>query len=93
MISPTKESVEEQLKQILLAVLKNEVDASRLQPDVALVDEGLSLDSVALLEFVVRIENEFGIIVDDGVLVREHFESLSSLAGVIQKEILRQTKT
>lgn len=91
-MTSTIESVEEGLKQILLAVLKDEVNASQIRPDVALVNAGLSLDSVALLEFVVRIENEFDIIVDDGVLTREHFESLGSLARVVHKEMVRQSK-
>ncbi|MBI4907334.1 MAG: hypothetical protein HY820_27160 [Acidobacteria bacterium] len=87
------EAVEERLKQILLDVVRDEVDPSQIRSEVALINEGLSLDSVALLEFVVRIENEFSIILDDGVLTREHFESLGSLAGAVQREIARQAKS
>jgi acyl carrier protein len=91
-MNPTIESVEERLRQILHAVLNDEVDVSRLSADVPLVSKGLALDSVALLHFVVSIENEFAIMLDEGVLTREHFESLGSLARAVQKEIARQTK-
>jgi acyl carrier protein len=92
-MTPSNENVESRLRHILLGVLNNEVDVSALGPDVSLVNQGLSLDSVALLEFVVSIENEFSIILDDGVLTREHFESLGSLARAVQKEIARQHQT
>ena len=88
----TIESVEDRLRQILRTVLNDDVDVSKIGGDVALVNKGLSLDSVALLHFVVSIENEFAILLDEGVLTREHFESLGSLARAVHKEILRQTK-
>ena len=91
-MDPTIEAVEERLRLILRGVLNDEVDVSRIDANVPLVNKGLALDSVALLHFVVGIENEFGIMLDDGVLTREHFESLNTLARAVQKETLRQTK-
>jgi acyl carrier protein len=92
-MNSTIEIVEERLKQILLAVMKDDVDANTIRTDAPLVNSGVSLDSVALLEFVIRIETEFSINVDDGVLTREHFESLGSLARAVQAEVERQTKS
>jgi len=84
------EAVEARLRLVLATVLNNEIDVSRLPADVALVNKGLSLDSVVLLRFVVSIENEFEIMLDDGILTREHFASLGSLARAVQAEITRQ---
>ena len=90
LISPTVEVVEERIKEILRAVMQDSVEPEQLGSDVALVKAGLSLDSVALLEVVVRIEGEFNILLDDGVLTLEHFESLGSLARAVQQQIARQ---
>lgn len=91
-MNSTIEAVEERLKQILLAVLKEDGDGVKIEPGAALESAGLALDSVALLEFIIRIETEFNINVDDGVLTREHFETLGTLAQAVQKEVERQTK-
>lgn len=91
-MSTTIETVEQRLRQILTEIMSHEVDASRIHADIPLVNEGLSLDSVALLQFVVSIENAFAIVLDDSVLTREHFESLGSLARAVHEEIARQTK-
>ena len=88
----TVEAVEDRLRQILRTVLNDDVDVSRIRGDEPLENKGLSLDSVALLHFVVSIENEFAILLDEGVLTREHFESLGSLARAVHKETARQTK-
>ncbi len=90
LISPPVEVVEERIKEILRTVMRDSVEPSQLGSDVALIKTGLSLDSVALLEVVVRIEGEFDILLDDGVLTLEHFESLGSLARAVQQEIARQ---
>ena len=91
-MSAMVERIEERLKELLLSVMKEPVEPDRIRPDVALMHEGLSLDSVTLLEFVVGIENEFKIIVDDGVMTREHFETLGALARAVQAEIERQNR-
>ena len=84
-------SVEQRLKSVLLSVIKTPIDPDSVQPGVPLVHKGLSLDSVTLLEFILGIENEFNIMLDDGALTPAHFESLSSLALAVNAQIDRQT--
>ena len=57
------------------------------------MEEGLALDSVALLEFVVGIENEFGILLDDESLTRDHFESLSALSNLVKDKLQGKSPT
>ncbi len=79
-------TVEERLKTVLQQVLRD-ANPGNIDADVALVKKGLSLDSVALLEFVVTIEHEFGIVLDDSLLTIEHFESLHTLAELVHREL------
>lgn len=76
--------VEERLKKVLLQRSTQPLNPEEIKPDVPLVGKGLGLDSVALLELVVGIEEEFGIFLDDSALTIEHFESLGTLARYVQ---------
>lgn len=84
-------SVEQRLKSVLLSVIKTPIDPDTVQSGVPLVRNGLSLDSVTLLEFILGIENEFNIMLDDGALTPEHFESLATLALAVTVQIERQS--
>lgn len=85
-------AVEDQLKNLLLRVIKTEIDAAQIVPEVPLIKEGVSLDSVTLLEFVLGIEAEFNIMLDDGKLLPSHFASLRALAELVLCEVNRQSK-
>jgi acyl carrier protein len=76
--------IEERLKKLLLERTTQAVDANEITSSVALVGGGLALDSVALLEFVVGVEEEFEIFLDDSELTIEHFESLNALARYVE---------
>lgn len=84
--------LEEKLKNLLLAVLDGKVSPDTLSPDVPLVRKGLALDSVKLLEFVLAIEGEFQIELDEGRLTLEHFSSLRNLAAFVHEERKRQQR-
>lgn len=59
------------------------LEADQITSSVALVGEGLALDSVALLEFIAGVEEDFAIFLDDQELTVEHFESLRTLARYV----------
>lgn len=86
------DAVEARLRRLLVAVLHDQAEASRIESEAALIEEGFSLDSVALLDLVVRIENEFQIMLDDEVLTRKHFKSLTSLSEAVTQQIALQTE-
>lgn len=45
--------------------------------------DGLGLDSIDALEFVVLVEQEFGIVISDEEIVRQAFSSISALTDFI----------
>lgn len=83
----TIESVESRLKNVLLRSVSQPLDSSQLDSNVALIRQGIGLDSVALLEFVVGIENEFNILLDEGDITLDSFGSLGNLASVICRKL------
>jgi len=80
------EEVEERLKKVLLE-RTGHLKAEEIHSGVALVGKGLALDSVALLEFIVGLEEEFDLILDDSALTVEHFEALGTLARYVRAQL------
>ena len=76
--------IEERLKKLLLERTTQALAAEEITSDIAIVGEGLALDSIALLEFVVGVEEDFQIFLDDSELTIEHFESLNTLSRSVE---------
>lgn len=74
------EEIEARLARLIAQAASQDVRIDDIRPDVALVRGGLALDSVAVLQLLVGIEEEFGILIDDSTLSVTPFESVRSLA-------------
>lgn len=62
-------------------------DEERLDADTGLVGSGLSLDSVAVLELVVAIENEFAIELTQAQLIESQaLRTLGALAALVDAQ-------
>jgi acyl carrier protein len=72
----------------VLATRVVRMDPQSLSAETPLIKSGLNLDSVALLEFVVGIEEEFGIVFDDAALTADRFRSLGTLAQYIHDIVI-----
>lgn len=60
-------------------------DGEPLDAQTGLVGSGLSLDSVAVLELIVAVENEFGIELPQTELIESHaLETLGTLAALVE---------
>jgi len=89
-MSTSIEAIEERLKKVLIERTSSPLSTEEIRSDIALVGSGLALDSVALLEFVVGVEEEFSLIIDDSALTVQQFESLRTLANFIRAELETQ---
>jgi len=58
-----------------------------IDPDVPLLEAGLNLDSLAVVELITLSEEEFGIDFGEEDLTIESFASLRALAGVIDSRL------
>ena len=74
--------LKEQIKHLIVAALGLDVDPAEISDDGALFG-GMELDSMATLEIVAAIEEEFGITVEDDELTVELFGSVETLAEYV----------
>lgn len=73
------QETKERIKHLLVQnVLKN-MSAADIKDDSSLIDLGVGLDSVATLELVVALEEEFQVSIDEGEITSEILESVNSI--------------
>jgi len=77
------EEITVQLRRLVADRLNLNLAFEEVQPDVQLLEGGLRLDSLALVELITLIEDQFAIQFDENDFNVEAFGSLRSLAGVI----------
>jgi acyl carrier protein len=75
----------ETLKAILTEDMDLGLSADSLNQGTSLLEGGLDLDSIVLVELIGAIEERFDFQFDDADLRTSSFENLGSLAAVIEK--------
>jgi acyl carrier protein len=62
------------------------IDPAAVQDTTGLLDDGLGLDSVALLELVVLLEERLGVVVSSEDVGAEHFTTFGSLLAFVTRQ-------
>lgn len=81
-----KTEILSQLKEMIVERLFLSVKPEELKTDVSLLDE-YGVDSVCLLELVVGLEDQFGIVIEDGDFDVKNFETVDSIAAFVQERL------
>jgi acyl carrier protein len=63
-----------------------DIDPDGIDPDEQLVGGRLGIDSIDVLEMVMLIEQDYGIVIDNKELGAQVFVSLNTLAAYIQSQ-------
>jgi len=79
--------ITERLKQIIADDLDIDVRLESIRDDMGLMEDGIGLDSVALMEFISIVEDEFGFAFSDDELGMAPFESLRVLSEFVAAKI------
>lgn len=79
------ERMEDRLKRMIVERLFIKVAPGEIEEDRSLV-EGYGVDSVSLLELVVGLEDEFGVVVEDDEFDVKHFETVAALAAFLRNK-------
>ena len=76
---------EQALKELIIEALNLEdLSPDDIDTDAALFGDGLGLDSIDALELGVAVRRKYGVNLDvDSEEIREHFESVASLARFV----------
>ena len=75
-----------EIKKILVNDLDLDFAITDIADDAALLEDGLGLDSVVLVELITHLEQRFDIQFDDQHLRAENFASLSTLGELVAAE-------
>jgi acyl carrier protein len=81
----TPEAVVAELKRILAEDMDLNLKAEEIDATAPLLEEGLNLDSIVIVELIAVVEERFGFEFADEDLRTASFASLEALAGVIEK--------
>lgn len=77
-------SIEHRVKQVIIRTLSLEVEAEEIDDEDALFGGGIGLNSMATIEIIVGLEEEFGIEVPDEDLRVELFDSVQTMADYVR---------
>ncbi|BEL08487.1 acyl carrier protein [Actinoplanes sichuanensis] len=75
------------VKAVLVSVLGIEDRAATIDAGTQLLGNLPELDSMAVLELVAALEERFGVTIDDDEVTADVFETLESLAGLIDSKL------
>lgn len=76
----------EELKKRLIEILNlTDVTPEEFDENAQLVGGELGIDSIDVLEIVVMVEKDYGVIINNKEIAEKVFSSLSSLADYIRK--------
>lgn len=77
------ENIINQLKDLIANSLDLNISPDEVTPDAPLFEEGLGLDSIAIVELITLLEETFGFEFDEDHLNLEAFHDVKTLAAFI----------
>lgn len=80
-------STQKGVRDVLVAVLGIEDRADEIVAETPLIDSLPELDSMAVVELMVALEERFDIRIDDGDVRGEVFETLGSLSTFVEQHV------
>lgn len=80
-------AIENRIKSALVKGLKLKVAPDSIPADLPLIDKGLGLDSVSILQLIGSIEEMFSIRVDDTDITRELFRDIRTLGNYVRRKL------
>lgn len=76
-----------QLKEIIANKLDVNLAYDEINENVSLFEDGLGLDSIAIVDLIVSIENTFSISIEDEELNADLFKNLNILADFVRNKL------
>ena len=81
------DQVKSELKQIIAYDLDANIGIGDIQDNMSLYEDGVGLDSITIINFIVLIENKFNFKFGENDINAQLFSSLNNLAGFISSRI------
>ena len=84
------QEIKERIKKLIINHVLDEDDSIEIENDQPLMELGIGIDSVSTLEFLVALENEFGISIDESSIEIETLENVESISDFVGGMISKQ---
>lgn len=81
------DSIKEKLREVIVEDLDANIDAGGLRDDVSLYDDGLGLDSIAIINLIVLVEKKFDINFEEHEISSNIFSSIDQLSRFISSKV------
>ena len=78
-----KSEVVDQIKELIASELDANLTMAEIGESASLFEDGLGLDSVAIVEFITILEDRFGVQFSELDLTKELFQNISTIADFI----------
>lgn len=78
----TKNMIKTDVIQLISELFKNKCFAYDVIEDVDLVDD-MGMDSVFFISIIIELENKFGIVFPDDVLIMDNFKKINEIVDLI----------
>ncbi len=84
------QEIKERIKKLIINHVLDEDDSIEIENGQPLMELGIGIDSVSTLEFLVALENEFGINIDESSIEIETLENVESISDFVGGMISKQ---
>lgn len=64
-------------------------DNTKINPDESLISKGI-VDSLALLQLISFIEDEFGVKIDDAEMIPENFQTINDMKALLKRKLQKE---
>lgn len=79
--------IRERVRRVLAEHIFKEINALEIGDDVPLIEYGVGIDSVARLEFLVALEEEFGVKLDESEITPAFFDTVGTISDYISRSV------
>jgi len=86
------EEIKNRIKKVLIKKLLKDFNPKDIKDDTPLIEIGVGVDSVATLEFIVAMEEEFQISIDESEINPELLANVISISDYISNRIESASK-
>ena len=82
-MSARKEILGEKIRRLVVSKFNLDIEPQDISAEQSLIELGVGVDSVSTLEFIMELEEEFGVSIDESEISPEVLETVESLSAFI----------
>lgn len=81
------DNIKSKLKEIIVEDLSVNISPDQIRDDISLYEDGIGLDSISIVNFIVTIEKKFDMKFGENEITARLFSNINSLAEFIENKV------